>query len=103
MDDPERMSSRLGHKVCMGAPQNVAGQWIIICNEDETWPTQKMFRVVECMDTCWHPSCPLRSIKILGEIVTGEFAITWWVSLLSTCLVTISDVNTGKSFRDRTV
>ena len=36
IDDPEWMSSRLGHEVHAGAPQNVAGQMIVILNEEET-------------------------------------------------------------------
>ena len=34
IDDPEQMSSRLGHEVHVGAPQNVAGQKIVILNEE---------------------------------------------------------------------
>ena len=36
IDDPERMSSRLGREVRAGAPQNVAGQIIVILDEEET-------------------------------------------------------------------
>ena len=36
IDDPEQMSSRLGHEVRAGAPRNVAGQMIIILHEEET-------------------------------------------------------------------
>ena len=36
IDDPEWMSSRLGHEVHAGAPQNVAGQMIVILDEEET-------------------------------------------------------------------
>ena len=35
IDDPECMSSKLGREVHVGAPQNVAGQPIIICDEEE--------------------------------------------------------------------
>ena len=35
IDDPECMSSKLGCKVCVGAPRNVAGQLIIIRDEKE--------------------------------------------------------------------
>ena len=38
IDDPERMSSRLGHKVHAGAPQNISGQKIVILNEEEECP-----------------------------------------------------------------
>ena len=38
IDDPEWMSSRLGHEVHAGAPRNVAGQRIIILDEEETCP-----------------------------------------------------------------
>ena len=38
IDDPERMSSKLGHKVHAGAPRNVAGQQIIICDEEGKCP-----------------------------------------------------------------
>ena len=38
IDDPERMSSRLGHEVRAGAPQNVAGQMIVTLDEEETSP-----------------------------------------------------------------
>ena len=52
IDDPERMSSRLGREVHVGAPQNVAGQMIVILDEEEKCPeclapTRKTFRVVE--------------------------------------------------------
>ena len=36
IDDPERMSSRLGCEVHAGAPRNVAGQMIVILDEEET-------------------------------------------------------------------
>ena len=36
LEDPERMSSRIGHEVRTGAPQNVAGQMIVIPDGDET-------------------------------------------------------------------
>ena len=36
IDDPERMSSRLGCEVHVGAPRNVAGQMIVILDEEET-------------------------------------------------------------------
>ena len=35
IDDPELMPSRLGHEVHVGAPENVAGQQIVICDEEE--------------------------------------------------------------------
>ena len=38
IDDPEWMSSRLGCKVRAGAPRNVAGQMIVILDEEETCP-----------------------------------------------------------------
>ena len=38
IDDPERMSSKLGCEVCAGGPQNVAGQMIVTLDEDETCP-----------------------------------------------------------------
>ena len=38
IDNPERMSSRLGREVHAGAPQNVAGQRIVILDEEETCP-----------------------------------------------------------------
>ena len=38
IDNPEWMSSRLGCEVHVGAPQNVAGQMIIILDEEETCP-----------------------------------------------------------------
>ena len=38
INDPERMSSRLGCEVHVGAPRNVAGQMIIILDEEETCP-----------------------------------------------------------------
>ena len=38
IEDPERMSSRLGCEVCVGAPRNVAGQMIVILDEEETCP-----------------------------------------------------------------
>ena len=38
IDDPERMSSRLGHEVHAGAPRNVAGQMIVTLDAEETCP-----------------------------------------------------------------
>ena len=38
IDDPEQMSSRLGHEVRAGAPRNVAGQMIVTLDEEETSP-----------------------------------------------------------------
>ena len=38
IDDLERMSSRLGREVRAGAPRNVAGQMIVILDEEETCP-----------------------------------------------------------------
>ena len=38
IDDPERMSSKLGHEVRAGAPRNVAGQMIVTLDEEETCP-----------------------------------------------------------------
>ena len=38
IDDPEQMSSRLGHEVHVAAPRNVAGQMIVILDEEETCP-----------------------------------------------------------------
>ena len=38
IDDLERMSSKLGHEVHAGAPQNVAGQQITIRDGDEYCP-----------------------------------------------------------------
>ena len=38
IDDPEQTSSRLGCEVHVGAPQNVAGQMIVILDEEETCP-----------------------------------------------------------------
>ena len=35
IDDPEHMSSKLGCKVHVGTPRNVAGQRIVICDEEE--------------------------------------------------------------------
>ena len=43
IDDPEWMSSRLGREVRVGAPRNVAGQMIVILDEEETCP--------ECMSS----------------------------------------------------
>ena len=36
IDNPERMSSKLGREVRAGAPRNVAGQMIVILDEEET-------------------------------------------------------------------
>ena len=36
IEDPEWMSSRLGHEVHARAPRNIAGQMIIILDEEET-------------------------------------------------------------------
>ena len=38
LEDPEQMSSRIRHEVRAGAPQNVAGQMIVIPDGDETCP-----------------------------------------------------------------
>ena len=38
IDDPEWMSSRLGCEVRAGAPQNLAGQMIVILDKEETCP-----------------------------------------------------------------
>ena len=38
LEDPEWMSSRIGREVCAGAPQNVAGQRIVIPDRDKTCP-----------------------------------------------------------------
>ena len=38
IDDPEWMSSKLGCEVHAGAPRNVAGQMIVILDEEETCP-----------------------------------------------------------------
>ena len=38
IEDPERMSSRIGCEVRAGAPRNVAGQMIVIPDGDETYP-----------------------------------------------------------------
>ena len=38
IDDPEQMSSRLGHEVHAGVSRNVTGQRIIILDEEETCP-----------------------------------------------------------------
>ena len=38
LEDPKWMSSRIGHKVCAGAPRNVAGQMIKNLDEEETCP-----------------------------------------------------------------
>ena len=43
IDDPEHMLSKLGCEVHAGTPQNVAGQLIIICDEEEKCP--------ECLDS----------------------------------------------------
>ena len=38
LDDPERMSSRIGHEVRTGAPHNVAGQMIVKPDGEELCP-----------------------------------------------------------------
>ena len=38
IDDPEQMLSKLGCKVCAGAPRNVASQMIVILDEEDTCP-----------------------------------------------------------------
>ena len=38
LEDPEQMSSRVGHEVRTGAPRNVAGQMTVIPDGDETCP-----------------------------------------------------------------
>ena len=72
IEDPEWMLSRLGCKVHVGAPQNVASQQIVICDEEEECPEclGSYLGDVLCswdMSTHWLPSHPLWSIKLLGE------------------------------------
>ena len=38
IEDPEQMSSKIGREVRAGAPQNVAGQMIVIPDGDEICP-----------------------------------------------------------------
>ena len=38
IEDPEQMSSRLGCKVRVGEPRNIAGQQIVIHDEEEECP-----------------------------------------------------------------
>ena len=38
IEDPEQMSSRLGREVRVGAPRNIAGQMIVILDEEELYP-----------------------------------------------------------------
>ena len=72
IDDPECMSSKLGHEVHAGAPRNVAGQQITIHDGDEyclecLGSYSENVPAVEYTGTCWHPAHPLYSTKILGE------------------------------------
>ena len=67
IDDPERMSSRLGCEVHAGAPRNVAGQMIVTLDEEETSPEclGSYSEDVPCSSgtsTCWLPSGSLQSI-----------------------------------------
>ena len=88
LEDPERMSSRIGHEVRTGTPRNVAGQMIVIPDGDETCPEclSSYVEDVPCswgMGTCWLPSWSLSiNLNSWGK-VTGELAITWWVWPLS--------------------
>ena len=71
IEDPEWMSSRLGHEVCAGVPQNVAGQMIVILDEEETCPEclGSYSEDVLCSwdtSTHWLPSSPLQSTQFLG-------------------------------------
>ena len=38
LNDPERMSSRIGREVCAGAPRNVAGEMIVKPDGEELCP-----------------------------------------------------------------
>ena len=66
IDNPEQLSSRLGREVRVGAPWNVAGQKIIILDEEETCPEclGSYSEDIPCswgMSTRWLPSSPLQS------------------------------------------
>ena len=64
IEDPERMSSRIGREVRAGAPRNVAGQMIVKPYEEECpdcLPTRKTFHVVEAQARRWYPSSPFQS------------------------------------------
>ena len=66
IDDPERMSSRLGCEVHVGGPQNVAGQMIVTLDEGETCPEclGSYSEDVPCSwgtSTRWLLSSPLQS------------------------------------------
>ena len=80
-DDPEWMSSRLGREVRAGAPQNVAGQMIVILDEEETCPEclgsySEDFCVVEARAPAGSYPVPYNQPKCLGEKVTSVLAIT---------------------------
>ena len=71
IDDPEWMLSRLGCEVCVGAPQNVAGQMIVILMRKKharnAWaPTWKTFRVVEARAPAGSYPVPYNQPKTLG-------------------------------------
>ena len=64
------------------APQNVAGQKIVILDEEEECleclaPTWKMFCVVEARAPAGSHLVPYNQPKSLGE-VTGELAVAGW-------------------------
>ena len=71
IDDPERMSSRLGREVRAGAPRNVAGQMIVILDKEETCleclgSYLKTFRVVEAQAPTGYYPVPYNQPKTLG-------------------------------------
>ena len=71
IDDPERMSSKQGCEVHVGAPRNMAGQQITIRDREEYCP--------ECLGSYRYPLAPCTSLVINPNSwgnVTGELAVT---------------------------
>ena len=71
LEDPEQMSSRIGCEVHTGAPQNVAGQMIVIPDgmkhAQSAWALmRKTFRVVEVWAPAGSHLGPFQSTQILG-------------------------------------
>ena len=66
IDDPEHMSSRLGCKVRVGTPRNVAGQKIVIRDEEEKCPEclGSYSEDVLCSRAYGYPLVPFTSLMI---------------------------------------
>ena len=81
IDDPERMSSKLGCEVHVEASRNVAHQrikyWMRKKHAQNAWaPTRKTFHVVEARAPTGSYPVPYNQPKSLGKKVTSVLAVT---------------------------